>query len=175
MYFLFVIFIWRPYLNMNNSPFLRHNVNMGWASAYGRYSLLSPLLSLTKFNMHKPLTNTAVNKMDFYWFLKNKGIIIIAWRNVAAEIMLACQTDFRGSAKQYIWKDKMWFYAWHSVFPPHCNNKLIFLWGPFFLKALCFHKDIIMVNIFILPSTNYFPLLSHCCCPHFYIKPNIYS
>lgn len=67
----FFVFIWRPnccpHPNMSNSSLLIHNVNMGWASVYDRSSLLFPLLSVTKFNMHKPLTNTEANKMDFYW------------------------------------------------------------------------------------------------------------
>lgn len=68
--------------------FLRHNVNTGWGSAYDRSSLLSHILSVTKFNMRKPLTNAEANKMDFYWLLQNKGIIIIAWRNVPAKLCL---------------------------------------------------------------------------------------
>jgi len=35
--------------------------------------LFSSILSLTKFNMHKPLSTAAVNKMDFYWFEQNKS------------------------------------------------------------------------------------------------------
>lgn len=76
------------FLNVSSSSLLRHNVNMGWASAYDRSSLLPPLLSVTKFKMHKPLTNTEANKMDFYWFLQNKGIIIIAWRSRPAKLCL---------------------------------------------------------------------------------------
>lgn len=73
-------------LNMSNSSLLRHDGNMGWASAYDRSRFLAPLLSVTKFNMHKPLTNTEANKMDL--FLQNKGIIIIAWRSVPAKLCL---------------------------------------------------------------------------------------
>lgn len=52
------VFISTHNLYTSNSSLLRHDVNMGWAPAFDRFSLLSPVLSVTKFNMHKPLNNT---------------------------------------------------------------------------------------------------------------------
>ncbi len=168
----------------HNSSLLRRSVNMGWASAYDRSSFLSPLLSVTKFNMHKPLTNTEANKMHLYWFLQNKGIIIIAWRSMSAKLCSYVPVKLISEAVQSNKYGKWKCNSIHgilyslSIVTFILCARLVFLWRLSCLKAFCFpNKDLMMVlrvlYVFISPSTNNLPLLSYSYCTHFNIKPNL--
>lgn len=96
---LFVVFISLCNLYISNSYFLRHVVNMEWASAYDRFSLLSPLLSVTQFNMHKPLTNTEANKMDFYLFLKKTKVSLLLFKGICPQKYVGLSNSFQRQCK----------------------------------------------------------------------------
>lgn len=138
---LFVVFISLCNLYISNSYFLRHVVNMEWASAYDRFSLFSPLLSVTQFNMHKPLTNTEANKMDFYLFLKKTKVSLLLFKGICPQKYVGLSNSFQRQCKAINLESENVI-----LFMAFCiHNRLLFLWRLSRLKVFCFYKDTIMV------------------------------